>query len=161
MSLGTDVEEDVGVTELYLGIPRDWMLCRSVTVDVVNEDAVIRYYSLALFLPLSVLPEKTRTTARVATKGLPSPPSQARSWSKKEERGREKERSRASKQAQPPREGCCVCQTILCDLLDSAVTAMGLHACAFLCTNRLSLLLRCQTTLGLLSQNKKSICTYV
>ena len=52
MSLGTDVEEDVGVTELYLSIPRDWMLCRLVTVDVVNEDDVIRYYSLALFLPL-------------------------------------------------------------------------------------------------------------
>ena len=60
MSLGTDVEEDVGVTELYLSIPRDWMLCRSVTVDVVNEDDVIRYYSLAL--SFSSLSEKTRTT---------------------------------------------------------------------------------------------------
>ena len=91
MSLGTDVKEDVGVTELCLGIPRDWMLCRSVTVDVVNEDAVIRYYSLALFLPLSVLPEKTRTTTRVATKSLPSPPSQARSWTRKKKRERESE----------------------------------------------------------------------
>ena len=95
MSLGSDVEEDVGVTELYLSIPRDWMLCRLVTVDVVNEDDVIRYYSLALFLPLSVLPEKTRTTTQVATKGLPSLPSQTRSWTKKK-REREREREKQS-----------------------------------------------------------------
>ena len=40
MSLGSDVEEDVGVTELCLGIPRDWMLCRLVTVDFVEDDVI-------------------------------------------------------------------------------------------------------------------------
>ena len=69
MSLGTDVEEDVGVTELFLSIPRDWMLCRLITVDVVEDDVINM-----ITLPFSSLSEKTRTTTRVATKVCPLPP---------------------------------------------------------------------------------------